>query len=104
MHRLDCSSLFEVKAVNVDRAKEYFRKVSSRDIGAYGLNGRGRDAIQLFRRIPPEMIAEKTYVFVWNACSHSVLVDEAREIFSNIRVKSKWNYTAVVNNFNVLTS
>ena len=115
----------EGKAGNVHRAEELFRKVNSPDIvtftamskslvspiglfvtlsmclvHSYGLNGLGQDAVQLFRRIPPEMISEKTYVCVLNACSHSGLVDEAREIFSKIPVKNKWNYTAMVKEFN----
>ena len=58
----------------------------------------GADAVALFRRIPPDMIDDKSYVCVLNACSHSGLVDEAREIFSSIPVKSKWHYTAMVVN------
>ena len=67
-------------------------------VNSYGLNGRGRDAVELFSGIPHEMIAEKTNVCILNACSHSGLVDKAREIFSGIRAKNKWDYTAMVNN------
>jgi pentatricopeptide repeat protein len=67
-------------------------------VNSYGLNGKGRDAVELFCLIPRPMIAAKTYVCVLNACSHSGLVDKAREIFSGIPVKSKWHYTAMVKN------
>ena len=65
-------------------------------VNSYGLNGMGYKAIELYYRMPVEMIVEKTHVCVLNACSHSGLVDEARSIFSTIRMKNKWVYTAMV--------
>ena len=65
-------------------------------VNSYGLNGMGTDAVELFRRIPHEMIVDQTYTCVLNACSHSALVEEARAIFSNIPVKTKWTYTPMV--------
>jgi pentatricopeptide repeat protein len=56
------------------------------------------DALELYRRMPSELIVEKTHVCVLNACSHSGFVNEARLIFQNIRVKDKWTYTAMVRN------
>jgi pentatricopeptide repeat protein len=56
----------------------------------------GYDAVELYHRMPSEMIVEKTNVCVLNACSHSGLVSEARSIFSNIQMKNKWIYTAMV--------
>ena len=58
----------------------------------------GSNAVELYHRMPLEMIVEKTYVCVLNACSHSGLVDEARSIFSNIQMKNKWVYTSMVMN------
>ena len=46
--------------------------------------------------MPTEMIVEKTYACILNACSHSGLVNEARSIFSTIKMKNKWIYTAMV--------
>ena len=70
--------------------------LSIRLVNAYGLNGLGTDAVELFRRIPHAMIVDQTYTCVLNACSHSALVEEARSIFSAIPAKTKWNYTTMV--------
>lgn len=56
----------------------------------------GYDALELYYRMPSEMIDEKTYVCILNACSHSGLVNEARSIFSTIRTKNKFIYTTMV--------
>jgi hypothetical protein len=54
------------------------------------------DALELYNRMPRELIVEGTNVCVLNACSHSGFVNEARSIFQNIRVKTKRIYTAMV--------
>jgi pentatricopeptide repeat protein len=54
------------------------------------------DAVELYHRMPKELINEKTHVCVLNACSHSGFVNEARSIFQNIRVNNEWTHTAMV--------
>ncbi len=54
------------------------------------------DAVELYGRMPKELIVDKTYVCVLNACSHSGFVNEARAIFQNIPMKTKWHYTVMV--------
>ncbi|CAF1407538.1 unnamed protein product [Adineta ricciae] len=87
----------------VKEAEQIFKQIDQPDpvaytamINSYGLNGLGYKAIELYYRMPVEMIVEKTHVCVLNACSHSGLVDEARFIFSTISMKNKWVYTAMV--------
>ena len=65
-------------------------------VNSYGLNGEGRQAVELFHRIPSQFIGDVTYVCVLNACSHSGLVDQARAIFSKIAIKSDIIYTTMV--------
>ncbi|CAF1236736.1 unnamed protein product [Adineta ricciae] len=87
----------------VKKAEQIFKQIDQPDpvaytamINSYGLNGLGHKAIELYYRMPVEMIVEKTHVCVLNACSHSGLVDEARFIFSTISMTNKWVYTAMV--------
>jgi len=56
----------------------------------------GHNAIELYYQMPIEMLHDRAYSCVLNACSHSGLVDEARSIFSAIQNKSKYIYTAMV--------
>ncbi len=65
-------------------------------VNAYGLNGMGIEAIELFRKMPSELINEVTYICVLNGCSHSGLVDVARSIFNNIQIKTEFIYTTMV--------
>jgi pentatricopeptide repeat protein len=57
----------------------------------------GLRAVELFRQMPSELVAEETHVCVLNACSHSGLVNEARLIFDNINMKTEKMYTTMVN-------
>ena len=68
-------------------------------VHAFGLNGQGAEAVELFRKIPLDTIDLWTYTCVLNACSHSGLINEAEEIFSKIPVKDKTEriYTTMVN-------
>ncbi|UJR15885.1 hypothetical protein I4U23_002810 [Adineta vaga] len=91
------------KAGSVEKAEEVFQQHSSLDhvgygamINAYGLNGMGLKAVELFHRVPSEYIDEPTNVSVLNACSHSGLVDKARSIFKNIQNKTERIYTVMV--------
>ena len=50
-------------------------------VNAYGRNGMGAEALELFYRMSPEMRNDITYICVLNACSHAGFVIEARQIF-----------------------
>ena len=65
-------------------------------VNAYGLNGQGIQAIELYHQMSKELINEVTYICVLNACSHSGLVNEARAIFENISNKTERIYTTIV--------
>ncbi|UJR24047.1 hypothetical protein I4U23_027012 [Adineta vaga] len=87
----------------INEAKEVFEQINQPNhvtytamINAYGLNGMGHAAIELYHRMPSEMIVDKTFTCILNACSHSGLVDEARTIFSTIQMKDKWIYTSMI--------
>ncbi|CAF1152655.1 unnamed protein product [Adineta ricciae] len=91
------------KVACVKEAKHIFDKIDKPNyiaytamINAYGLNGMGYDAIQLYHRIPMEMRDAKTHVCVLNACSHSGLVNECRSIFATIPNKNHYIYTTMV--------
>ena len=58
-------------------------------VNAYGLNGKGEEAIELFNRIPLEMIDSWVYVCVLNACSHGGLIEEGERIFNMIPQKQR---------------
>ncbi len=55
----------------------------------------GSQAIEVYRQMPKELMDEVTLICILNACSHSGLVDEARSIFTNIKVKSEQIYTTM---------
>ena len=61
----------------------------------------GKEAIELFRRVPLDMMDEWIYVCVLNACSHSGLIQDAREIFNKIPIQLRTEkiYTTMANNF-----
>jgi len=65
-------------------------------VNAYGLNGMGIQAVELYNQIPEEFLDEVTYICILNACSHSGLVDQARSIFENIQIKTEIIFTTMV--------
>ena len=65
-------------------------------VNAYGLNGRGVRALELFHRMPSDFVRDVTHVCVLNACSHSGLVNEALSIFDGIVNKTEKIYTTMV--------
>lgn len=67
-------------------------------VHANGLNGKGKEAIELFNRIPLEMIDNWIYVCVLNACSHSGLIEEGEKIFNLIPQQQRTEkiYTSMV--------
>ena len=65
-------------------------------VHAYGLNGKGPSALELYRTIPREMINDQTRVCILNACSHSGLLAEARSVFDDIVNPHPMIATAIV--------
>ncbi len=59
----------------------------------------GFEAIELFSKIPLNMLNERTYICVLNACSHTGLVDQAKKIFENISNKTEFIFTTMVNKY-----
>jgi pentatricopeptide repeat protein len=66
----------------------------------------GTQAVELFRQVPLDMVNAWIYVCVLNACSHSGLIQEAREIFNEIPINQKTNRiytTMVIKSFSFIT-
>ena len=59
----------------------------------------GFEAVELFFKIPMKMLDQRTYVCVLNACSHSGLVVQAKNIFENIPDRNVFIFTTMVNKF-----
>lgn len=57
----------------------------------------GKQAVDLYQRTPQEYRDERTHVCVLNACSHSGLIDDARQIFHSISHPAQQIYTTMVN-------
>ncbi len=68
-------------------------------VKAYGLNGMGIEAIELFNKVPSNMLDNIIYVCVLNACSHSGLTDQALRIYEKIPLNQRTEqiYTTMVN-------
>ena len=56
----------------------------------------GSDAIDLYRQMPEEMRNAVTHICVLNACSQAGLVDQGRQIFDQINVKTEKIVTVMV--------
>ena len=65
-------------------------------VNAFGQNGMGSRAVDLYKRIPSHMRNNIIHLCVLNACSHSGLVNEARSIFNEISIKTEKITTAMV--------
>ena len=65
-------------------------------MNAYGLSGRGVDAIDLYYQMPYDQWDEISHTAVLNACSHSGLSNQARSIFTKINNKTEQIYTTMV--------
>ncbi|CAF1519493.1 unnamed protein product, partial [Adineta steineri] len=96
------------KASSADRAKKIFDQIIkpnnmsySTMINAYGLNGLGREAVQLYYKIAYEIIDDIINLCVLNACSHVSLINEAQEIFKNISIDKRTEkiYTTMIDCF-----
>ncbi|UJR34288.1 hypothetical protein I4U23_021692 [Adineta vaga] len=77
-----------VKVTWIDMWPELF-------INAYARNGMGYEAIKIFEQMPENIHDSTTYICVLNACSHSGLVDQARNIFKKIPRKTDSIVTAM---------
>lgn len=73
------------KSGSVERALEVFSKMKKRNVWAWsaminglGINGQGKDAMNLFSEMEMQGVKpnEVTFIGILNACSHSKLVDE----------------------------
>ena len=65
-------------------------------VNAYGRNGMGAEAVDIYRQMPEVMRNRVSHVCVLNACSHAGLIDEARSIFNNIETKTVQIITVMV--------
>ncbi|CAF1337435.1 unnamed protein product, partial [Rotaria sordida] len=90
------------KCGSIKMAQNIFKSVHDQDIMIYnamisgfGLNGMGLEAIELYRKMPNELQNEITHICVLNACSHSGLLDQARNIFNEIPLKTEKIVTAM---------
>ncbi|CAF3824244.1 unnamed protein product [Rotaria sp. Silwood1] len=91
------------KCGSIEKAQNVFESVVDHDtmtytamINAFGLNGMGFEAIQLYRKMPNNLHNEISHICVLNACSHSGLVQEAWSLFNDIPLKTEKIYTTMV--------
>ncbi|CAF1955902.1 unnamed protein product [Rotaria magnacalcarata] len=91
------------KCGSVEKAQIAFKSIDDRDtvtysamINAFGLNGMGSDAIQLYKQMPNHLRDEVSHICVLNACSHSGLLHEARNIFDEIIFKTEKIITVMI--------
>ncbi|CAF1246072.1 unnamed protein product [Rotaria sp. Silwood1] len=82
------------KCADVTTAQHLFDSIENKHIisynaliNAYGLNGNGVKALEIYNSLlTPD---EQTYAIILNACSHSLLVNEAEQIFDSIPMKCR---------------
>ncbi|KAH0459261.1 hypothetical protein IEQ34_012075 [Dendrobium chrysotoxum] len=81
------------KCGSVDAAREIFDQMKEKNviswssmISAYGVHGRGREALQLFPQMLQSGIRPNriTFVSIFSACSHSGLIEEGRQFFNSM--------------------
>jgi hypothetical protein len=62
----------------------------------------GMEAIELFNKVPSNMLDNAIYICVLNACSHSAFIDQAWKIFEQIpsNQRTPQIYTTMVIVFN----
>ncbi|CAF3917738.1 unnamed protein product [Rotaria sordida] len=91
------------KCSSIEKAENVFESIVDRDaitytamINAFGLNGMGSEAIQLYRKMPNNLRNEVSHICVLNACSHSGLLQEAWSIFNDIPIKTEKIFTTMV--------
>ncbi|XP_020590615.1 pentatricopeptide repeat-containing protein At2g13600-like [Phalaenopsis equestris] len=81
------------KCGSLEDAKKIFRNLKKKDviswnamIAAYGMHGKGNDAVELFYRMVEagEKPTSVTFVSVLSSCSHSGLVEEGYRLFHSM--------------------
>ncbi|CAF4476376.1 unnamed protein product, partial [Rotaria magnacalcarata] len=97
------------KCGSVEKAQIAFKSIDDRDtvtynamINAFGLNGMGSEAIQLYKQMPNHLRDEASHICVLNGCSHSGLVHEARNIFDEITFKTEKIITIMIDSLSRL--
>ena len=65
-------------------------------VNGYAWNNKEREAVELYRAMPADLINEGANVCVLKACSNSLLLDEARAIFDKIPTKTERIYIEMV--------
>ena len=101
--RPDVVSFSSMSKASIHVSKQFKVRVAIL-VNAYGLNGMGKEAIELFHRISVDTIDEWIYVCVLNACSHSGLTDNAQQIFERIpnAKRTEKIYTTLVSGDSIL--
>ncbi|CAF3494098.1 unnamed protein product [Rotaria socialis] len=91
------------KCGSIENAKSVFNSIDdcgtityNAMINAFGLNGMGSQAVELYRQMPSNLRDRISHISVLNACSHSALLHEARTIFDEIPVKSSSIITTTI--------
>ena len=97
------------KSGSIEDAQLVFERMEECDvmtwnimIGGLGQHGRGRDALELFRKMKADGLVPDAYSFValLSACSHAGLVDEGRQIFCAMKdygvIPTVVHYTCMV--------
>ncbi|CAF4346675.1 unnamed protein product, partial [Rotaria magnacalcarata] len=91
------------KCGSVEKAQIAFKSIDDRDtvtyntmINAFGLNGMGSEAIHVYKQMPNDLRDEVSHICVLNACSHSGLLHEARNIFDEITFKTEKIITTMI--------
>ncbi|CAM4956079.1 unnamed protein product [Rotaria socialis] len=91
------------KCGSIEKAKNVFNLVVDRDtitynsmINAFGLNGMGSQAVELYREMSNNLRDHISHICVLNACSHAGLLHEARTIFNEISLKTESIITTMV--------
>ncbi|CAF4969389.1 unnamed protein product [Rotaria sp. Silwood1] len=91
------------KSGSIDKAYDVFQSVASPNIithtsmiNAFGLNGMGFEAVNLYKQISIDQCNDITHICVLNACSHSGLLNQARIIFNNIHIKTEKIITTMI--------
>ncbi|CAF0944362.1 unnamed protein product [Adineta ricciae] len=98
------------KSSSIEKSKEIFESLDDPDmvtyssmINAYGLNGMGVEAVELYRRTPVDMRDEVCRICALNACSHTGLLNECRHIFDQTHHKTEKIVTTMVDCLSRLT-
>ncbi|CAF4490018.1 unnamed protein product, partial [Rotaria magnacalcarata] len=91
------------KCGSTEKAQNLFESVVDRDamtynamINAFGLNGMGSEATQLYRKMANNLRDEISHICALNACSHSGLLQEAWSIFNDTPFKTERIFTTMV--------